>query len=63
MLNPLKQSTDTHVPGEGYVLAGWKTYIVGIVMRPERTRWRLGPDSIAAIVVYALGIAGLVLLS
>ena len=58
---PTAGDTDIWIAGLGVVLTG--IYIVGIVMRPERTRWRLGPDSIAAIVVYALGIAGLVLLS
>src|SRR3954452_10646318 len=47
--------------GLGVVLTG--IYIVGVIVRPRRTRWRMGPDSIAAIVVYALGIAGLFLVS
>ncbi|MDQ3865931.1 MAG: sodium:calcium antiporter [Actinomycetota bacterium] len=34
-------------------------YAIGIVARPERCRVRLGPDSILAIVLFALGIAGL----
>jgi cation:H+ antiporter len=35
-------------------------YIVGLIMRPTRSRLRLGPDSIAVILLYALGIIGLV---
>jgi cation:H+ antiporter len=50
------------------VLNGWiaslgialtAVYAVGIVARPERCRARLGPDSIVAIVLFALGMAGL----
>jgi cation:H+ antiporter len=37
-------------------------YAIGIVARPERCRWRLGPDSILALVVFALGLAGLLVL-
>jgi cation:H+ antiporter len=38
-------------------------YAIGVVARPERCRMRLGPDSILALVLFALGIAGLVVLS
>ncbi len=34
-------------------------YAMGVVVRPLRCRARLGPDSILAIVVFAVGIAGL----
>jgi cation:H+ antiporter len=37
-------------------------YAVGVVARPDRTFARLGPDSLLAIVVFGLGIAGLVTL-
>lgn len=37
-------------------------YAIGVVARPERCRWRLGPDSILALVVFALGIGGLFVL-
>ncbi len=37
-------------------------YMVGIVARPDKTWARLGPDSILAIVVFGLGIAGLFVL-
>lgn len=37
-------------------------YAIGIVARPQRCRARLGPDSILAIVVFGLGIAGLFVL-
>jgi len=37
-------------------------YAAGIIVRPTRCRARLGPDSFAALVVFALGIAGLFVL-
>lgn len=37
-------------------------YAIGVVARPERCRARLGPDSILAIAVFGLGIAGLFVL-
>lgn len=37
-------------------------YAIGVVARPQRCRLRLGPDSLLALVVFALGIAGLVAL-
>ena len=58
---PQAQDTDIWMAGLGVVLTG--IYITGIIVRPRNTRWRMGPDSIAAIVVYALGIAGLLLVS
>lgn len=58
---PAAHRTDIWIAGLGIVLTG--IYMVGIILRPHRTRWRMGPDSIAAIVVYALGVAGLFLVS
>lgn len=37
-------------------------YAIGIVARPQRCRARLGPDSMFAIAIFALGIAGLFVL-
>lgn len=34
-------------------------YAIGLVARPASCRWRLGPDSLIAIVVFAAGIVGL----
>ncbi len=36
-------------------------YAIGVVARPARCRFRLGPDSIVALVLFSLGIAGLFL--
>ena len=38
-------------------------YIAGLIFRPRRQLWRLGPDSAAVILLYALGIVGLVFVS
>jgi len=35
---------------------------MGIVVRPQRCRARIGPDSLIAIAVFALGLAGLFVL-
>jgi cation:H+ antiporter len=35
------------------------TYGFGVIVRPVRTRWRLGPDSLLAASLFGLGIAGL----
>jgi cation:H+ antiporter len=34
-------------------------YGFGVIVRPDRCRWRLGPDSLLALGIFALGIAGL----
>src|SRR4051794_11021835 len=57
---PSAHATDVWIAGLGIVLTG--IYVVGIIVRPLNTRWRVGPDSIAVFAVYALGIAGLFLL-
>lgn len=54
---PAAQSSDIWIAGLGIVLTG--IYMVSIIVRPHRTRWRMGPDSIVAIAIYALGIVGL----
>ncbi len=37
-------------------------YAAGLVIRPERSVWRLGPDSVVAILIFVAGIVGLALL-
>jgi cation:H+ antiporter len=37
-------------------------YVIGVVARPQRCHARLGPDSILALVVFGLGVAGLFVL-
>lgn len=58
---PHAADTDIWVAGLGVLLTG--IYIAGIIVRPKRTFFRLGPDSWTAIFVYAVGIAGLVLIA
>src|SRR5262249_7508689 len=58
---PSAAPTDIWIAGLAVLLT--VIYMVGIIARPTRSYWRMGPDSIAAIVVYALGIAGLTLVS
>ena len=38
-------------------------YAIGVVARPQRCRARLGPDSMLALLLFALGMVGLVILS
>ena len=55
------QSSDLWMAGLGAVLTG--AYAVGIVMRPRRRILGVGPDSLAVVVAYALGIVGLLLVT
>jgi cation:H+ antiporter len=52
------QASDVWIAGLGVVLTA--VYLVGLVLRPQRVRARLGPDSLLAVAIYALGIAGLI---
>jgi cation:H+ antiporter len=54
---PQAKATDLWIAGLGVVLTG--VYLIGLVLRPQRVRARLGPDSWTAVALYALGIAGL----
>ena len=47
--------------GRGFADLG--LYEAGLVFRPQRQWLRMGPDSICVLVVYVLGIAGLVFVS
>jgi len=58
---PTAHASDIWMAGLGVVLTA--VYIAGLVVRPSRQRWRLGPDSRAAVVLYALGIAGLLVIA
>jgi cation:H+ antiporter len=40
-------------------LALTAVYGFGVIGRPQRCRWRLGPDSLLALAVFGLGVAGL----
>jgi cation:H+ antiporter len=54
---PSAKAGDLWIAGLGIVLTG--VYLAGLILRPQRVRARLGPDSIVAVGLYVLGIAGL----
>jgi cation:H+ antiporter len=54
------QASDLWMAGLGAVVTG--IYLAGIVVRPRRRIARLGPDSLAVVAAYALGIAGLAII-
>jgi cation:H+ antiporter len=58
---PQAQSTDIYLTGLGIVLT--VAYLCGLVTRPHRLVLRMGLDSIAVLVLYAGGIAGLIAVS
>jgi cation:H+ antiporter len=55
------RETDLWMAGLGIVLT--VVYLVGLLLRPTRTVARLGPDSLAAVALYGLGIAGLIVIT
>jgi cation:H+ antiporter len=55
---PQAHDTDIYLTGLGILLT--VVYVFGLLFRPRRAFARLGPDSIAVLVLYALGVAGLV---
>ena len=55
---PQAQNTDIYLTGLGILLT--VVYVFGLLFRPRRAIARMGPDSLAVLVLYALGIAGLV---
>ena len=58
---PQAQPTDIYLTALGIVLT--VVYLWGLVTRPHRQVWRLGIDSVAVLVLYAAGIAGLIAVS
>lgn len=55
---PQAQNTDIYLTGLGILLTA--VYIAGLIFRPRKTIARMGPDSLAVLILYALGIAGLI---
>jgi cation:H+ antiporter len=55
---PQAQNTDIYLTGLGILLT--TVYIWGLVFRPRRRIFYMGVDSLAVLVLYAVGIAGLV---
>jgi cation:H+ antiporter len=57
---PRAHASDIYLTALGALLT--VVYLVGLVFRPRRQWLRLGPDSIAVLLLYALGITGLALI-
>jgi cation:H+ antiporter len=58
---PRAHNTDIYLTALGALLT--IVYMIGLVFRPRRQWARMGPDSIAVLVLYAIGITGLALIS
>jgi cation:H+ antiporter len=57
---PNAQKSDIYLTALGGLLT--VVYMAGLVFRPQRQVARLGPDSVVVLVLYAVGVAGLVAL-
>ncbi len=55
---PQAKDTDVYLTALSILLTS--VYLVGLIFRPARRIARMGPDSLAVLVLYVLGIAGLV---
>jgi cation:H+ antiporter len=55
---PLAQTTDIYLTSLGIVLT--MVYIWGLIFRPQKQVLRLGPDSMVVLILYLVGIVGLV---
>jgi len=58
---PRAHNTDIYLTALGGLLT--IVYMIGLVFRPRRQWARMGPDSVAVLVLYALGITGLALIA
>src|SRR3954447_8640175 len=58
---PRAHHTDIYLTALGALLT--VVYMLGLVFRPQRQWLRLGPDSIAVLVLYVLGIIGLAVIA
>ena len=58
---PQAHDTDIYLTGLGALLTS--VYAVGLIFRPARNIARVGWDSLAVVLLYAVGIAGLVALA
>jgi cation:H+ antiporter len=58
---PQAHDTDVYLTALGILLT--VVYLWGLLFRPQRQWGRLGPDSIAVVALYALGIVGLIVVS
>jgi cation:H+ antiporter len=58
---PRAHNTDIYLTALGAVLT--VVYMIGLVFRPQRQWLRMGPDSIAVLILYVIGISGLAVIS
>jgi cation:H+ antiporter len=58
---PRAHNTDIYLTALGSLLT--IVYMIGLVFRPRRQWARMGPDSLAVLLLYAVGLAGLALVS
>ena len=58
---PQAQKTDIYLTGLGMLLT--VIYIYGLILRPQRKIARMGIDSFAVLIVYVLGMGGLLLVA
>ena len=58
---PQAHDTDVYLTALGILLT--VIYLWGLLFRPQRQIGRLGPDSLAVVALYILGIAGLIVVS
>ena len=58
---PMAQKSDIYLTGLGMILT--TIYIYGLIFRPKKQILRMGIDSLLVLIVYFLGIAGLVFIS
>jgi len=54
---PLAQDTDVYLAGLGILLTS--VYVAGLIFRPRRQVLRMGVDSLAVVLLYAIGTIGL----
>jgi cation:H+ antiporter len=55
---PQAQATDIYLTGLGILLTA--VYLLGLIFRPRRRILRMGVDSLAVLILYAVGVVGLV---
>jgi cation:H+ antiporter len=58
---PSARASDLWIAGLGVVLTA--VYIAGLIIRPRRKLGPIGPDSWVAVVIYVLGIVGLLVIA
>ncbi len=58
---PDAQASDIYLAGLGVLLTS--VYAAGLIFRPKRQVWRMGIDSFTVLILYALGVGGLLAIS